>query len=72
VTYALVPDGKPPMQYADLKKYFAGWSESPTLAQIRDAIRTIRASKGMLIIAGDEDCRSAGSFFKNPVLSNQQ
>src|SRR5271170_6709725 len=72
VTYALLPDGKPRMQYADLKKYFAGWSESPTLAQIRDSVRSIRSSKGMLISAGDEDCRSAGSFFKNPVLSSEQ
>jgi UDP-N-acetylmuramate dehydrogenase len=72
VTYALEAEGKPRMQYADLKKYFAGWGESPTLAQVRDAVRTIRASKGMLIAAGDEDCRSAGSFFKNPVLSDRE
>ena len=72
VTYALQPDGKPQMQYADLKKYFAGWSESPSLAQARDAVRTIRATKGMLISPGDEDCRSAGSFFKNPVLTDEQ
>ena len=26
----------------------------------------------MLIVPGDEDCRSAGSFFKNPVLSEEQ
>jgi UDP-N-acetylmuramate dehydrogenase len=26
----------------------------------------------MLITPGDEDCRSAGSFFKNPVLSKEQ
>jgi UDP-N-acetylmuramate dehydrogenase len=26
----------------------------------------------MLIVEGDEDCRSAGSFFKNPVLSAEQ
>jgi UDP-N-acetylmuramate dehydrogenase len=26
----------------------------------------------MLIVAGDEDCRSAGSFFKNPVLASDQ
>ena len=72
VTYALDPNGTPQLKYADLKKYFAGWSESPTLAQIRDAVRTIRATKGMLISPGDEDCRSAGSFFKNPVLSDAQ
>jgi len=72
VTYALEPGGKPHLEYTDLKKYFAGWSESPTLAQIRDAVRTIRSTKGMLISPGDEDCRSAGSFFKNPVLSDEQ
>jgi len=72
VTYGLELDGKPQMQYADLKKYFAGWSESPTLAQIRDAVRTIRSTKGMLISGGDEDCRSAGSFFKNPMLSDEE
>src|SRR5260370_39111017 len=26
----------------------------------------------MLIVPGDDDCRSAGSFFKNPVLSDAQ
>jgi UDP-N-acetylmuramate dehydrogenase len=26
----------------------------------------------MLIVAGDDDCRSAGSFFKNPLLTREQ
>ena len=26
----------------------------------------------MLIVPGDDDCRSAGSFFKNPVLGEAQ
>jgi UDP-N-acetylmuramate dehydrogenase len=69
VTYALTPGGGPRVHYADLKKYFAGWRERPTLAETRDAVRRIRASKGMLISPGDEDSRSAGSFFKNPMLS---
>ncbi len=69
VSYKLIPGGKPHLQYADLKNHFAGWSETPTLADTREAVRTIRATKGMLIVAGDTDCRSAGSFFKNPVLT---
>jgi len=69
VKYALIPGGKPHLQYADLKNHFAGWNEVPTLADVREAVRKIRASKGMLITEGDPDCRSAGSFFKNPVLS---
>ncbi len=69
VKYELLPGGKPHLQYADLRNHFAGWNEAPTLADAREAVRTIRATKGMLIIAGEEDCRSAGSFFKNPVLA---
>ncbi len=69
VTYALVRGGEARVQYADLKKHFYGWQERPTLADVREAVRRIRASKAMLITPGDEDCRSAGSFFKNPVLA---
>ena len=72
VTYSLIPDGEPRAAYADLKRYFAGWSTTPTLAETRDAIRSIRASKGMLISPEDADCRSAGSFFKNPIVSPEQ
>jgi UDP-N-acetylmuramate dehydrogenase len=71
VTYKLVPGGEPKIQYADLKKHFAGRSKTPPLADTRHAVRQIRAAKGMLITAGDEDCRSAGSFFKNPILSQR-
>ncbi len=67
VTCALEVEGRARVHYADLKRYFAGRG-APTLAETRDAVRRIRAGKGMLITPGDEDCRSAGSFFKNPVL----
>jgi UDP-N-acetylmuramate dehydrogenase len=72
VTFALVPGGDPRIHYGDLKKHFAGWQERPTLADTREAVRRIRASKGMLITPQDQDSRSAGSFFKNPVLSDEQ
>ena len=69
VTFALVHDGKPRIAYGDLKNYFAGREGEPTVTEVRDAVLEIRASKAMLIRPGDEDSRSAGSFFKNPVLS---
>ena len=72
VTYSLEPGGKPRIEYADLKKHFAGFQQTPSLTSTREAVRRIRASKAMLITPGDEDCRSAGSFFKNPILSSQQ
>src|SRR5207245_1954641 len=72
VNYTLYHGHDAYIAYADLKKYFAGWTEKPTLANVRDAVRKIRSGKGMLITPGDGDCRSAGSFFKNPIVSPDQ
>jgi UDP-N-acetylmuramate dehydrogenase len=75
VNYRLKRGGAPSLKYADLQKHFAerlAGKKMPSLAEVRDAVREIRRSKGMLIVPGDEDCRSAGSFFKNPVLTEQQ
>jgi UDP-N-acetylmuramate dehydrogenase len=72
VSYQLRPGGTPALRYADLQKYFAGSLGTPTLSEVRDAVLKIRAAKGMLITSGDPDSRSAGSFFKNPVLTASQ
>jgi UDP-N-acetylmuramate dehydrogenase len=72
VRYALHLGGGPQLAYRDLKTYFSDWKQSPTLAETRLAIKEIRARKAMLLSPGDEDSRSAGSFFKNPVLTNEE
>lgn len=72
VSYALIAGGEPHIEYADLQRHFAGRETRPTLAETREAVRHIRALKGMLITPGDPDSQSAGSFFKNPVLSPEQ
>jgi UDP-N-acetylmuramate dehydrogenase len=72
VSYRLQQDGAPSLKYADLQKHFTNWTTPPSLSEVREAVRQIRRSKGMLIVPGDDDCRSAGSFFKNPVLSQLQ
>ena len=72
VTFALIPGGTPKIEYADLRKHFAGNAEAPSLAQVREALRAIRLSKAMLIVEGDDDARSAGSFFKNPIVDATQ
>ena len=69
VAYALTPGGEPHLEYADLQRHFEGRETRPNLAETREAVRHIRSRKGMLIVPGDPDCQSAGSFFKNPVLS---
>jgi UDP-N-acetylmuramate dehydrogenase len=72
VRFALKPNGAPKIHYRDLQNYFADRKQEPSLAEVRKAVREIRHSKAMLIVDGDEDCRSAGSFFKNPVVTATQ
>ena len=69
VEYALRRGGHAHVKYPDLERLFEG--RSPTLADVRDAVRKIRRGKAMLLIEGDADCRSAGSFFRNPVVSEE-
>jgi UDP-N-acetylmuramate dehydrogenase len=71
VIYALKPGGPSSIKYPDLRLKFESWSHPPSLEDVRQAVREIRASKGMLLVSGDPDCRSAGSFFKNPVVTEE-
>ena len=61
----MTPGGKPHIAYADLQQHFEDRETAPKLVETREAVRHIRARKGMVIIPGDPDCKSAGSFFKN-------
>lgn len=67
VTYALRAEGEPRLSYADLQRRFPAGT-MPRLKEVSAAVREIRHGKGMLIVEGEPDCRSAGSFFKNPVV----
>ncbi|HTD97202.1 MAG TPA: UDP-N-acetylmuramate dehydrogenase [Edaphobacter sp.] len=67
VTFRLDRNAKPNLSYADLKRHFDGLT--PTSLDVYNAVRSIRHSKGMLIVEGEADCRSAGSFFKNPIVA---
>ncbi len=67
VDYRLTPGGPPTLRYADLQRAFPEGSDA-NLAEVAAAVRRVRQSKGMLLVEGDPDCRSAGSFFKNPVV----
>jgi UDP-N-acetylmuramate dehydrogenase len=69
VAFELRKSGKPTLRYADLQTVFVQHSGDPSLAEVRAAVREIRHRKAMLIVPGDEDARSAGSFFKNPVVT---
>jgi len=56
--------------YPEIQKRFAG--QVPTLAEVRRAVIEIRASKGYVIMPGFESYKTAGSFFKNPIISKEQ
>ena len=66
VTFALVRGGQPKVVYSDLVKHFG--DQRPTLREVRDTVLNIRRSKSMVIDDADPNSRSAGSFFKNPVI----
>ncbi len=67
VMYRLRAGGEPRLSYADLQRRFPAGTKA-TLREVSAAVREIRHGKGMLILEGEADCRSAGSFFKNPVM----
>ena len=75
VDYRLTPGGRPTVRYADLQRALAergAESGEPSLAEVAEAVRRVRRAKGMLLVEGDADCRSAGSFFKNPVVGEEE
>src|SRR6185437_5665424 len=72
VDYRLRCGGAATVSYPDVKRALGEGGASagdPNLPEVADAVRRIRRSKGMLLVEGDPDCRSAGSFFKNPVIT---
>ena len=69
VVFRLRPGGAPTVTYRDVIEFFTTHgSASPDVAAVRNAVLTIRRSKGMVIDAADPDTHSVGSFFMNPVV----
>ena len=84
VTYALKFGGEPKIVYRDLQQFFAEQTKTrlsdtnrqcadvpftkPTLQESREAVLKIRAAKSMVFDPQDPNSKSAGSFFKNPVV----
>jgi len=63
--------GKPPkLAYPELERHVAGRGiKKPGLLEVRESVLAIRASKSMVIDTADENHRSCGSFFTNPLVS---
>ncbi len=73
VTFALKPHGGPKVAYDELRTEL-GWSgvdpppTMPSLDATREAVLRLRRRKSMVLDPLDENHKSAGSFFTNPVV----
>lgn len=72
VDFQLHPKAVPVLEYPDLQRWFQRRADTPSLAEAATVVREIRHRKGMLLVEGDPDCHSAGSFFRNPVVSQSR
>jgi len=62
-----------PITYVELaKKLGIDPGDKATVKETRAAVLELRASKGMLLSPDDHDSWSAGSFFTNPIVTQQQ
>jgi UDP-N-acetylmuramate dehydrogenase len=69
VTLRLRAGGAPCLRYPDIvAELGAARPAAPSLRETRDAILAVRARKSMVIRADDENRRSCGSFFLNPIV----
>jgi hypothetical protein len=74
VDYRLAVGGAPTLRYVDLERAIQENGSTvgePSLVEVAETVRRVRQAKGMLLVEGDADCRSAGSFFKNPIVSQE-
>ncbi|MFC8382511.1 UDP-N-acetylmuramate dehydrogenase [Nocardia sp. NPDC057272] len=74
VEFALDPSGmSAPLRYGELAKVLgAGDGETRPVEQVRAEVLRLRAGKGMVLEPADHDTWSAGSFFTNPVVTEEQ
>jgi UDP-N-acetylmuramate dehydrogenase len=66
VTFALRPGGAPTVRYPELRDALSG---EPSLTEVRATVLALRRRKSMVIEEEDQNRRSAGSFFMNPIVS---
>jgi UDP-N-acetylmuramate dehydrogenase len=73
VTYRLSRNARPTVRYMELQlRLTSAGVKQPSLSDVREAVLAIRRSKAMVIDPADPDSRSVGSFFVNPVVSQEE
>lgn len=78
VRYRLEPEGEPQIRYPELRRHLeesVGLQElgrgRAALEVVRGGVLQLRRKKSMVLDPHDPDARSVGSFFLNPVLSEE-
>ncbi len=69
VAFQLTPGGSPARRYAELVERTEG---DASLGRVREVVVALRRSKSMVLDPADPNRRSAGSFFTNPVVSQEE
>ena len=79
VRFALKRSDAPTVRYPELRRQLEASGSGaairpgrPGLEAVREAVLTLRRKKSMLVDPSDPNSRSVGSFFLNPVLSEQE
>jgi UDP-N-acetylmuramate dehydrogenase len=71
VRFGLAARAPAPVRYPDLQREVARRGlATPTLAELRDCVLTVRREKSMLFDTSDPNGRSCGSFFLNPIVTS--
>lgn len=68
VTFRLSRGPALPIRYAELAAALGKTMSLPSPAEVRSAVLALRRGKSMVFDPADENRRSAGSFFTNPVV----
>jgi len=62
-----------PVRYSELARTLGvAQGDQVPLEEAREAVLALRRGKGMVLDPADPDTRSAGSFFTNPILTDEQ
>lgn len=75
VDFRLRAQAPPAVRYAELERGLAEQRAGggvPSLADVRNTVLELRRKKSMVLDPNDENGRSCGSFFVNPVVSAEQ
>jgi len=71
VEFQLSKRGRVPTSYPELERALAAHGpDTPSVARVRETVLSLRKSKSMLLDPRDENGRSCGSFFTNPVVES--